>query len=76
VQIVYQSQYLSDAYAVQAALMARGVAAAVLGEHSIGTVGGGVTVQVASEAGARLARRLIPTLGLSAQGGHSTDRAV
>ena len=37
---------LSDAYALQVALKAAGIEAAVQGEHTIGIIGGGVTVAV------------------------------
>ena len=63
---VYRTQLLSDAYAVQAALLAEGLVATVSGEHSIGTVGGGVAVHVASDEDAALARRVITDLGLDA----------
>ncbi len=58
-RIVYQSRSLSDAYAVQAALTSAGIASAVSGEHSVGTVAGGLAVHVASEEDIELARQVI-----------------
>jgi hypothetical protein len=64
---VYHTQSLSDAHAVRAALLAEGLPATLSGEHSIGTVGGGLAVHVPSEEDATVARRVIATLGLGAQ---------
>lgn len=45
-KVVLRSQSLSQAYSLDAALNAAGIAAMVQGEHSIAIVGGGVTVVV------------------------------
>ena len=62
-RIVYQTQILSDAHAVRAALLAAGLPAVVSGEYSIGSVGGGLAVHVASDEDAEVARRVIAELG-------------
>ncbi len=59
---VYQTQSLSDAHGVRAALLAAGIAAVISGEHSLGAIGGGLVVHVATDEDAAAARRVIAEL--------------
>ncbi len=61
-RIVYQTQILSDAHAVRAALLAAGLPAVLSGEYSIGSVAGGLAVHVATDDDAEEARRVIAEL--------------
>ena len=54
-----RAQTLSEAYGLQAALAAAGVAAVVQGEHSIGIIGGGVSVRLVNDADADKARAVL-----------------
>jgi len=59
---VFHTQMLSEAHAVVAALTGAGIAAVITGEHSLGTIAGGVTVHVASVEEVAPARRVIEGL--------------
>jgi len=61
---IYQTQSLSDAHVVRAALLAAGIPATVSGEYSIGTIAGGLAVHIQSPDEAPAARRVIADLGL------------
>jgi hypothetical protein len=59
---VFQTASITQALAVKTALLAEGIAATISGEHSIGTVGGGVAVHVPAAAAPAVVRRVIEEL--------------
>jgi len=61
-RIVFQTPSITQALAVRTALLADGIVATISGEHSIGTVGGGVAVHVSSAADPAAVRRVIEEL--------------
>ena len=57
--VVLRTQSLSEAYALRAALEAAGIPSAVNGEHSLGTIGGGLSVVVLRDADVEAAREVV-----------------
>lgn len=59
---ILRTQFLSQAYSLRAALEAAGIGAAVNGEFSVGTIGGGVSVVVFRDEDVPAARKVLAEL--------------
>lgn len=59
---ILRTQTLTQAHAVRIALEARGIDAVLRGEHSIGTIGGGVSVWVVRDDDVERARFVLAEL--------------
>ena len=59
---ILSTRSLSHAYALQSALEAAGIEAVVNGEHSLGTIGGGLSVVVLQDDEVEAAREVLAGL--------------